>query len=153
LEKVDRDQIPTILIVEDSQPDFESILRAFKKLGMKNPVYHCASGEKALDYLYRRKEFSDPETSPRPSVILLDLNLPGTDGREVLKEVKSDPNLKSIPIVVLTTSTSEKDIQECYQSGANSYMTKPADWGEFFKAIEHFKTYCLETAILPNHPV
>ena len=143
-------QMPTILIVEDSLPDFESILRAFKKLDMKNPVYHCTSGEKALDFLYRRKEYSDPQKSPRPSVILLDLNLPGTDGRDVLKEIKSDPELKSIPVVVLTTSTSERDISECYQNGANSYMMKPADWGDFFKAIESFKIYCLETAILPN---
>ncbi len=151
MEKSDRGQLSTILIVEDSMPDFESILRAFEKLGMKNPVYHCATGEKALDFLYRRKEYSDAEKSPRPNVILLDLNLPGTDGRDVLKEIKSDDNLKSIPVVVLTTSDSEKDIRECYQHGANSYMTKPANWEQFFKAIESFQNYCLGTSILPNH--
>src|SRR4051812_26557212 len=117
----------SILIVEDSISDYESVVRSLKKLGVKDAVYHCDTGEKALDFLYGRKQYS-AETAPRPSVILLDLNLPGTDGREVLKKIKSDSSLKSIPVVVLTTSSSDKDIQECYQNGANSYMIKPSSW-------------------------
>jgi CheY-like chemotaxis protein len=148
MEKADQNVSP-ILVVEDSSADFEAIQRAFKKLGMKNPVYHCESGEKALDFLYHKNEFSDEKSSPRPGVVLLDLNLPGTDGREVLKTIKADPSTKSIPVVVLTTSDSDKDIKECYQYGANSYMTKPANWEDFFKAIESFKTYCIGTSVLP----
>ena len=139
-----------ILIVEDSPSDYESVVRSFKKLGMKDEVYHCENGDKALDFLYGRKEFSNAP-HPRPSVILLDLNLPGTDGREVLKQIKNDPDLKSIPVVVLTTSDSDKDIKECYQYGANSYMIKPSNWGDFFKMMENFKNYCLGSAILPDH--
>jgi CheY-like chemotaxis protein len=143
----------SILIVEDSPSDFESVLRSFKKLGIQNQVYHCDTGEKALDFLYGRKEYSGAQSVPRPSVILLDLNLPGTDGREVLKQIKNDPDLKSIPVVVLTTSDSDKDIRECYQYGANSYMIKPSNWGDFFKMMENFKNYCLGSAILPDHEV
>jgi len=139
-----------ILIVEDSPSDYESVIRSFKKLGVKDSVYHCESGEQALDFLYRRKEFRD-SPYPRPSVILLDLNLPGTDGREVLKQIKNDPDLKSIPVVVLTTSDSDKDIRECYQYGANSYMIKPSNWDDFFKMMENFKNYCLNSVTLPDH--
>jgi CheY-like chemotaxis protein len=153
VEKLGQGQGSSILIVEDSPSDYESIARAFKKLGIKNVVYHCESGEQALDFLYRRKNYSDAKNSPRPSVILLDLNLPGTSGSDVLKEIKNDPALKSIPIVVLTTSGSEKDIRECYQSGANSYMIKPSNWGDFFKMMESFKSYCLESASLPDYGI
>jgi CheY-like chemotaxis protein len=139
-----------ILIVEDSPEDFEAITRSFKKLGITNPIYHCTSGEEALNFLYKRKEFSNPDNKLRPSVILLDLNLPGTDGRDVLKEVKNDPNLKSIPIVVLTTSNSEKDISECYQQGADNYVVKPADWKDLFKEMEGFKTNYLNNYPLPD---
>ena len=141
----------SILIVEDSPSDYESVARAFKKLGVKDAVYHCESGEEALDFLYHRKGYSGAQKAPRPSVILLDLNLPGTDGRDVLKQIKNDPNLKSIPVVVLTTSDLEKDIRECYQYGANSYMVKPSNWEDFFKMTESFKNYCLGSAILPDH--
>jgi CheY-like chemotaxis protein len=140
-----------ILVVEDSPSDYESIQRSFKKLGVKDTLYHCETGDEALDFLYRRKEFSNEENSPRPSVILLDLNLPGTDGRDVLKQIKSDPQLRSIPVVVLTTSDSDKDIKECYQYGANSYMIKPSNWDDFFKMMESFKNYCLVSATLPDH--
>ena len=143
----------SILIVEDSPLDYESVLRSFRKLGVKTPIYHCETGEQALDFLYRRKNYSDEKDSPRPSVILLDLNLPATSGRDVLKQIKSDQTLKSIPVVVLTTSDSDKDIRECYEYGANSYMVKPSNWGDFFKMMENFKHYCLESATLPDHGV
>lgn len=140
-----------ILIVEDSPSDYESIVRSFSKLGVQNSVFHCDSGDEALDFLYRRNAYKDKE-APRPSVILLDLNLPGTDGRDVLKQIKNDPELKSIPVVVLTTSNLDKDIKECYAYGANSYMVKPSNWADFFKMMENFKNYCLGSSILPNTP-
>ena len=94
----------TILIVEDSDDDFFATQRAFKKAGLANPIRRCSNGDQAVDYLFQRGDFADPEGSPRPSVVLLDLNLPGLDGRDVLKLVKSDPELRKIPVIVLTTS-------------------------------------------------
>src|SRR5438105_2527750 len=93
-----------ILLVEDSPEDYQATVRAFQKAGLANPIFRCASGDDALDYLHRRGAYADPGRSPRPGVILLDLNLPGTDGREVLAEVKADARLKAIPVIVLTTS-------------------------------------------------
>lgn len=139
-----------ILLVEDNTEDYETTIRAFNKVGVTNPIKRCEDGEDALDYLFQRGEYSDPKSAPRPGIILLDLNLPGTDGREVLQEVKSDVNLKQIPVVVLTTSTDHRDIHECYNSGANSYIQKPVDLDGFIKAIEMLSSYWLDMTILPE---
>jgi len=139
-----------ILIVEDSDIDYETTIRAFKKSSMANPVQRCEDGEEALDYLFQRNQYSDAESSPRPELILLDLNLPGTDGREVLEELKKDPKLKTIPVIVLTTSSDEKDISNCYQAGANSYINKPVDLQGFFAAIQRLKNFWFEVALLPK---
>jgi CheY-like chemotaxis protein len=139
-----------ILLVEDSPEDYETTERALRKSGLKNPIFRCADGDEALDFLHRRGRFADPETSPRPGVILLDLNLPGTDGREVLNEVKTDPNLKQIPVIVLTTSKDDRDIEVCYRCGANSYIQKPVDLDGFMKAIERLNDYWFEVVILPR---
>jgi CheY-like chemotaxis protein len=139
-----------ILLVEDSPEDFEATQRAFRKSGMKNTIVRCEDGEEALDYLHRRGKYADPEKSPRPGVILLDLNLPGTDGRQVLSEIKSAEGLKDIPVVVLTTSNDERDISACYRAGANSYVQKPVDVDGFFKAIERLNGYWFEVVILPK---
>jgi two-component system response regulator len=117
---------------------------------LKNEVHRCEDGEEALDYLYRRGKYADPASSPRPGVILLDLNLPGTDGRQVLSEIKTADQLKDIPVVVLTTSVDERDISACYRAGANSYIQKPVDVDGFFKAIERLKGYWFEVVILPK---
>ena len=139
-----------ILLVEDSPEDFEATLRAFRKSGLKNTVVRCETGDQALDYLYRRGEYADPASSPRPGVVLLDLNLPGTDGRQVLSEIKGDERLRDIPVVVLTTSSDERDINACYRSGANSYIQKPVDVDGFMKAIERLNGYWFEVVILPR---
>jgi CheY-like chemotaxis protein len=141
-----------ILLVEDSPEDFETTERAFRRSGLKNPIYRCADGDAALDYLHRRGQYSDPEMAPRPGVILLDLNLPGTDGREVLSEIKNDPKLKQIPVIVLTTSKDERDVEVCYRCGANSYIQKPVDLDGFMKAIERLNDYWFEVVILPKVP-
>jgi CheY-like chemotaxis protein len=140
-----------ILIVEDSDIDYETTLRAFKKSNMANPVQRCEDGEDALDYLFQRDRYSDADKSPRPDLILLDLNLPGTDGREVLEEIKKDPKLKPIPVIVLTTSSDEDDIEVCYRSGANSYIQKPVDLQGFFAAIQRLKDFWFEVVLLPKH--
>jgi CheY-like chemotaxis protein len=139
-----------ILLVEDSPEDYEATLRAFRRSGLKNPVIRCEDGEEALDYLHRRGAWADPDKSPRPGVVLLDLNLPGTDGRQVLVEIKQAERLKDIPVVVLTTSSDERDIKVCYQAGANSYIQKPVDIDGFVKAIERLNGYWFEVVILPK---
>lgn len=139
-----------ILLVEDSPEDYETTVRALTKAGLGNPIFRCESGDEALDFLYRRGAYSDPASAPRPGVVLLDLNLPGTDGREVLAEVKGDANLRSIPILVLTTSSDERDIERCYQAGANSYIKKPVDLVGFMQAVQSLKDYWFEVVILPR---
>lgn len=139
-----------ILLVEDSPEDFEATRRALKKSGLKNPIYRCADGDEALDFLHRRGTFEDPGAAPRPGIILLDLNLPGTDGREVLTHIKQDERLKQIPVIVLTTSTDDRDVDACYRAGANSYIQKPVDMDGFIKAIERLNDFWFEVVILPR---
>lgn len=139
-----------ILLVEDSPEDYETTARAFRRSGLKNPIFRCADGEEALDYLHRRGDYADPQKSPCPGVILLDLNLPGTDGREVLSEIKAHPRLKQIPVIVLTTSSDDRDVEACYRAGASSYIQKPVDLEGFMKAIERLNDYWFEVVILPK---
>lgn len=144
--------VPTqpILIVEDSPEDYEATLRAFRKCGLGNPVYHCSDGEEALDFLFHRGEFTDPEKAPRPAIILLDLNMPGTDGREVLATIKQDEMMMKIPVLVLTTSTDERDIRKCYEAGANSYVQKPVNRDGFMDAIQRLTGFWFQLALIPK---
>ena len=139
-----------ILLVEDSPEDREATIRALRKSGLANPIYCCGTGDEALDYVFQRDEYSDATLAPRPSIVLLDLNLPGTDGREVLHEMKNAEHLKSIPVIVLTTSTDSRDIDSCYRMGANSYIKKPVDLTAFMAAIQLLKNYWFEVVILPK---
>jgi CheY-like chemotaxis protein len=139
-----------ILIVEDSPEDFEAMMRAFKKAGLRNPTTRCEDGDEALDYLYQRGAYANSEAARRPALILLDLNLPGTDGRQVLETIKSDPGLRSIPVVVLTTSRDPLDIEKCYSFGANSYIQKPVNLAGFVTALERLSDYWFEIVILPR---
>jgi len=150
LKEIMGNEAQMILIVEDSEDDFFAVQRAFKKAGLKNPLRRCSTGDQALDYLFRRGEFSDPETSPTPSVVLLDLNLPGLDGRDVLRLLKADPKLRRIPVIVLTTSNAEQDIEQCYADGASSYVQKPVDMPGFVLAITRLRDFWFEIAILPR---
>ena len=142
-------QLP-ILLVEDSPEDRTATLRAFKKAGLANPVFACVDGDDALDFLYHRGRYADGATAPRPSMILLDLNMPGTDGRQVLSDIKNNEDLKTIPVIVLTTSSDARDIDSCYKSGANSYVTKPVDLPGFLQAVQRLKDWWFEVVILPK---
>ena len=139
-----------ILLVEDTPEDAEATLRAFKKAGMANPIYHCQDGDDALDYLRHQGKYKDPAKAPRPGMILLDLNMPGTDGREVLSEIKADDKLRQIPVIVLTTSADERDIQSCYRDGANSYIQKPVDMKGFLESIQRLVDYWYQIVLLPK---
>jgi two-component system, response regulator len=131
-----------ILIVEDSPDDFDAAKRAFTKANLRNTIQHAASGEDALAYL-RGAE-------PRPGIILLDLNMPGLDGRKTLEIIKNTDNLKSIPVVILTTSDDERDVKACYELGANTYIQKPVDLDGLISAMKRLKEYWFEIAVLPK---
>lgn len=139
-----------ILVVEDSPEDWETTWRAFQRAGLRNPLVRCATGDEALDFLHRRGRYQDPDSSPRPGIILLDLNLPGTDGREVLQEIKAEETLRRIPVIVLTTSCDSRDIEACYGAGANSYIQKPVDLEGLIQAIQRLHDYWFEVVILPK---
>lgn len=130
-----------VLIVEDNDEDFEAFRRGWRKSGAANPLYRCESGDEALDFLFHRGDYTDKVLYPRPYLVLLDLNLPGTDGRDVLTEIKADPELKSIPVVVFTTSANPKDLDTCYKNGANSYIIKPIDVKRLMNTVKTLSQY------------
>lgn len=136
-----------ILIIEDSAEDYVALGRAFRKHALHNPVLRCADGDQALEYL---KSYGKHPNWPKslPAIILLDLNMPGTDGRAVLAEVKQDPHLRNIPVIIFSTSASARDIDDCYRMGANSYVTKPISYTELEAKIRLIVEYWLETAEL-----
>jgi CheY-like chemotaxis protein len=138
-----------LLIVEDSPEDFEAMSRTLSKAGVGNHLVHCEDGDDALHFLYRRGPYGAPSSSPRPAIIMLDLNLPGTDGRQVLAQIKQDDDLRAIPVLVFTTSSHQEDIQWCYEAGANSYVKKPVDLVEFQQALLSLKEFWFDTATLP----
>lgn len=133
-----------LLVVEDSNEDFRMLKRLMQRMDVKNPVYRCVDGDEALNFLYE-----NPQADPRPCAILLDLNLPGLDGRDILERLKQDTSFKEIPIVVFTTSSNPSDIELCYQKGANGYLIKPMDAGELKKTIQAFVDYWLEANTPP----
>jgi len=141
-----------ILIVEDSDDDYETTELAFRESNLLNPLYRAEDGREALDFLYHKGEYAD-KPAPRPGIILLDLNLPGIDGRKVLETLKNDPDMCDIPVVILTTSSDERDIEKCYQIGANSYVQKPVDLNNFMIAIRRLKEYWFEVSIIPNRKI
>jgi two-component system, response regulator len=131
----------TILLIEDEPAHAEIVRRNFESIGIANRLQHVSDGEAALDYLYRNNTFSDPASSPRPGLVLLDLRLPKVDGLQVLKTIKADPDLNNIPVVVLTTSASEADIAMAYTNNVNSYLVKPADFRQFSELLNALGTY------------
>src|SRR5512133_2137096 len=120
-------QALNILFIEDDAAHAEITLRNFKKNRISNHVVHLSDGQQALDYLFRQGEYKDPEHSPKPDLILMDLRLPKVDGMEVLEKIKEDECLKNIPTVILTTSDAELDISKAYNYNVNSYLVKPLD--------------------------
>jgi two-component system response regulator len=143
------EEIP-ILLVEDDEDDVRLVERAFKKGRILNKLYTVRDGEEALEFLRQKGRYSNPDDAPRPGFILLDLNMPRMGGREVLKVIKHDDDLHRIPVVVLTTSDQEKDVLESYDSGANSFITKPVKFNNFLDAVLTLGKYWLSIAAVPN---
>jgi|SRR6185369_22387 len=133
----------TILLVEDDPAHAEIVQRNFEDFRMANRLIHVSDGQEALDYLFRRGEYSNPANAPRPGLILLDLRLPRVEGLEVLKIIKADSNLRSIPVVVLTTSAAESDMVKAYDNHANSYIVKPVDLPQFIDMMKTLGYYWL----------
>lgn len=139
-----------ILVVDDSYEDHELMRRAFRKAGVTNAVEYCTTGEAALRFLRREGVYADRPLEMHPSLILLDLNLPGSDGLEILREIKTDARLRSIPVVVLTTSLNARDIRSCYDAGTNSYIQKPLKIDDLIDMARRLKEYWLEMVVLPS---
>ncbi|MEL7333983.1 MAG: response regulator [Cyanobacteria bacterium J06560_2] len=140
-----------ILVVEDSDEDFNSFERVLKKhCELATPIKRCYDGDEALDFLNRKGSYADIALTSLPSLMVLDLNLPGTDGREVLSYIKQDDVLKIIPVVVFTTSSNPKDVKSCYQFGANSYLLKQMNIQKLKTSVCHCLNYWMDISVLPD---
>jgi len=138
-----------ILLAEDDPDDRLLTRRALKNSRLANSISTVEDGEELLDYLRHEGEYSNPDDAPRPGLILLDLNMPRMDGREALKKIKSDPNLRSIPVIVLTTSEAQQDILQSYDLGVNAFVTKPVTFDGLADAIQALGDFWFEIVKLP----
>ncbi|MDQ8202102.1 response regulator [Pelagicoccus sp. SDUM812003] len=136
-----------ILLIEDNYDDYEATERSFRQAKLMNPIHWCKNAREGLDFLQQRKDGPPEEL---PCMILLDLNMPGMDGRSALKEIKKDPKVCSIPVIVLTTSSSELDVDFCYHEGASTYIQKPVEFDNLVKAAVRLRDYWFGVALLPN---
>lgn len=132
-----------ILLVEDNEDHAAAVQRSLRKHRVANRITHLKDGEEALNYLFRRGAYKDPDVSPRPWIVLLDLRLPKVDGMDVLREIKQSESLHRIPVVVLTSSDAEKDIAQASEYNANSYVVKPVDFDKFVQLMDDIGFYWL----------
>lgn len=137
-----------ILLVEDNPGDTRLAVEALKESKVRNALHVVEDGIEAMDFLYKRGKYS---SSPRPDLILLDLNLPKKDGRQVLEEIKVDPDLKRIPVVILTISKAEEDVLRSYNLHANCFITKPLDLSQFVTVVKSIEDFWLTIVKLPSH--
>lgn len=140
-------RLAEILLVEDNEGDIELTREAFEEAKFRNNLHIAKDGEEALDYLFKRK---GNEKAATPDIILLDLNLPGTDGREVLEIIKNTDKLKQIPTIILTSSKADKDIIESYNLHANCYIVKPVNAVKFIEVVQHVENFWVDIVCLPS---
>lgn len=133
----------TVLLVEDNLAHAEMVKRSFEDHRVANKIIHVTDGEMALDYMLRRGQFADPQSSPRPHVVLLDLRLPKIDGLQVLKEIRSTEEISRSLVVILSTSAAETDVARAYEYHANSYLVKPVDFMKFTEMMDDLGFYWL----------
>ena len=139
------------LLIADDDPDDRMMTRAaLEESYLLNNLYFVENGQELMDFLKRRGKYTDPATSPRPDLILLDLNMPRKDGREALMEIKADPDLRAVPIIVLTTSKSEEDILKSYDLGVNCFISKPVLFEELINVMRSIGQYWFDIVKLPN---
>jgi CheY-like chemotaxis protein len=138
-----------ILLADDDEDDRILTADALRVSKLANDLRTVNDGEQLMDYLYHRGEYASPASSPRPGLVLLDLNMPRKDGREALREMKADPGLKSIPVLVLTTSKAEEDVERTYNLGANSFIVKPVTFDDFVEAMRVATEYWFQVVQLP----
>jgi CheY-like chemotaxis protein len=140
----------TILMADDDEEDRQMTSEAMVEARLSNEMRFVVDGQELMDYLHRRGEYADGgREAPRPGIILLDLNMPKKDGREALAEIKSDPDLRQIPVVVLTTSRAEADVFRTYDLGVNSFITKPVTFAGLVEVVQNFGRYWFEIVDLP----
>jgi two-component system, response regulator len=137
-----------ILLIEDNMNDAELTIRALKKKKLANNLVHLKDGAEALDFIFAKGEYADRDIMSTPKVILLDLKMPRIDGIEVLQKIRADERTQKIPVVVLTSSKEDPDVDRCYRLGVNSYIVKPVDFDNFLEAVSQLGLYWL----LLNHP-
>jgi len=130
-----------ILLVEDNPEDAELTMRTLRKRNLANRLHHVEDGAAALDFLFGRGQFSGRDVNTRPKVVLLDLKLPKVNGLEVLRTMKEDPRTRNVPVVVITSSKEDRDLDEAYRLGANSYVVKPVDFNQFSEAVGQLGLY------------
>ena len=140
----------TILMADDDPDDRQLTKEAFEEARLANDLRFVEDGEELMDYLLRRGRYADPASSPRPAILLLDLNMPKMDGREALKEIKADPQLRQIRVIVLTTSKAEEDIYRAYDISAASFITKPVKFDALVEVVKALGRYWLEIVELPG---
>lgn len=146
----DMEKTITILMADDDEDDRLMAQEALQEARLANDLHFVLDGEELMDYLYHQGKYTDVSNAPRPGLILLDLNMPKKDGREALKEIKSDPALRQIPIVVLTTSKAEEDIYRSYNLGVNSYITKPVSFEGLVEVMKALSIYWFQIVKLPS---
>ena len=142
---------PIVILMADDDADDRMLTRdALEESRVLNELRFVEDGEELMEYLTRKGKYANPETSPRPGLILLDLNMPKKDGREALKEIKSDPNLRRIPVVIMTTSKAEEDVFRSYDFGASSFITKPVTFDRLVELMRTLGEYWVEFVELPD---
>jgi CheY-like chemotaxis protein len=138
-------------MADDDADDREMTREAFEEARLANDLRFVCDGEELMDYLHRRGKYSDPASSPRPAILLLDLNMPKKDGREALQEIKADPQLRQIRVIVLTTSKAEEDVYRAYDVSATSFITKPVKFDALVEVVKALGKYWLEIVELPDN--
>ncbi|MDX5346354.1 MAG: response regulator [Hymenobacteraceae bacterium] len=142
---------PIVILIADDDPEDRMLLKeALEESRLNNRIHFVENGEELVDYLHNRGKFTDKEKNPTPGLILLDLNMPKKDGREALKEIKADEQLRVIPVIVLTTSKAEEDILRTYDLGVSSFITKPVTFASLVDVMKTLSKYWFEIVELPN---